>query len=156
MTEQELRDKISDKVYEILRKSSILQDGKRILTLDINGINKTAERIAYTLISARIGDVSEYERLKTELRSKVDYIHELWDVKEDYKHRAEVAEKDNIKYGRALYNLAVKYVSAANIWTITADDGKKYLAEKEICALYVIDSEIKNAEKELQEERKDD
>ena len=74
---------------------------------------------------------------------------------EEWKHRAEVAEKDNIKYGRALYNLAVKHVSAANIWTITADDGKKYLAEKEICALYVINDEIKNAEKELQEERKD-
>lgn len=51
MTEQELKDKIVDKVYDILRKSSTLQDGKRILTLDINGINKVAERVAYALIS---------------------------------------------------------------------------------------------------------
>ena len=84
------------------------------------------------LIAAGIGDVSEY------------------------KHRAEVAEKETIKYGRALYNLAVRYVSSAKICTIKADDGKTYLADKEICALYIIKDEIKQAEKELAEERKDD
>lgn len=35
----------------------------------------------------------EYERLKIELRQKVDYIHELWETKEEYKQRAIVAEK---------------------------------------------------------------
>lgn len=35
----------------------------------------------------------EYERLKIELRQKIDYIHELWDIKEEYKQRAIVAEK---------------------------------------------------------------
>ena len=35
----------------------------------------------------------EYERLKIELRQKIDYIHELWATKEEYKQRAIVAEK---------------------------------------------------------------
>ena len=114
------------KILEEYRDWFIEEDYKR----DIAKIDYTG--IADALIATGIGDVSEW------------------------KHRAEKSEKDNIKYGRALYNLAIKYVASANIWTITADDGKKYLAEKEICALYVIDSEIKNAEKELQEERKDE
>lgn len=32
-------------------------------------------------------------RLKNELRSKVDYIHEQDEIIDDYKHRAEVAER---------------------------------------------------------------
>lgn len=59
MTEQETREKIADKVYEVLRKSSKLQDGKRVLILNINGINKVAERVAYSLIFLGIGDVKE-------------------------------------------------------------------------------------------------
>lgn len=64
------------------------------LPLQPHGIiyREAAEYLADALSAAGVGDVSEYKRLKTELRSKVDYIHELWDVKEDYKHRAEVAE----------------------------------------------------------------
>ena len=63
------------------------------LPLQPHGIiyREAAEYLASALSAAGIGDVSEW------------------------KHRAEVAERDNIKYGRALYNLAVKYVSAANI-----------------------------------------
>ena len=112
-------------------------------------IERTAGRLADALIAAGIGDVKE-------AKFESDHYWRMWQGSlvelERAEHRAEVAEKDNIKYGRALYNLAVKYVASANIWTITADDGKKYLAEKEICALNVIDSEIKNAEKELAEE----
>ena len=48
---------------------------------------------ASALIEAGIGDVKEAERLKIELKQKVEYIHELWEAKEDYKHRAEVAER---------------------------------------------------------------
>ena len=85
MTEQELHEKLTD----------ILQMKLQELPLKPLGIiyKEAAEYLAVALIAEGIGDVCEYERLKTELRSKVDYIHELWDVKEDYKHRAEVAEK---------------------------------------------------------------
>lgn len=130
MTEQELREKIAKIIYHIGCTGACCEcDYSKVSDADTYC---KALLKADALIAAGIGDVSEW------------------------KHRAEKSEKDNIKYGRALYNLAVKYVSAANIWTITADDGKKYLAEKEICALYVINDEIKNAEKELQEERKDE
>ena len=37
--------------------------------------------------------VKERDRLKVELRDKVDYIHEQSEVIKDYKHRAEVAER---------------------------------------------------------------
>ena len=33
------------------------------------------------------------QRLKNELRSKVDYIHEQDEIIDDYRHRAEVAER---------------------------------------------------------------
>lgn len=106
---------------------------------EILGGEATANAISNALISAGIGDVSEYERLKTELRSKVDYIHELWDVKEEYKHRAEVAEK------------------AGRI--IQRDMGRVFdVSNPRICELItnIWDLAKKQAEKELQEERKDE
>lgn len=48
------------------------------------------EILADKLIEAGFGYIKD---LKTELRSKVDYIHEQDDVIKDYKHRAEVAER---------------------------------------------------------------
>ena len=57
----------------------------------------------------------EYERLKIELRQKVDYIHELWDAKEEYKHRAVVAEralKNEIKLSLKLTNYSEDAVFA--------------------------------------------
>lgn len=47
------------------------------------------DRLVNKLIENGYGNVAE---IKVELRSKVDYIYELWDVKEDYKRRAEIAE----------------------------------------------------------------
>ena len=85
MTELELHEKLTD----------ILQMKLQELPLKPLGIiyKEAAEYLAVALIAEGIGDVSEYERLKTELRSKVDYIHELWDVKEDYKHRLRLTER---------------------------------------------------------------
>ena len=120
---------LRDKIVEILRyhRDDFIEENYR---RDIERIDFYA--LADALIAAGIGDVSKY------------------------KHRSEAEEKNNIKYGRVLYNLAVKYISAAKIYTITADDGKKYLAKKDICALSDIKEELMQAEKELQEERKDD
>lgn len=138
MTEQELREKIAD----------TLNATEISVELEKRDIYKFAD----ALISAGIGDVSEWKHRAEVAEAELSRYTEMI-ARDDIYRRAEKAEKDNINYGRALYNLAVKYVSAANIWTITADDGKKYLAEKEICALYVINDEIKQAEKELQEGR---
>lgn len=93
-------------------------------------------------------------KLKTSFRGgdelwaqSLSVIEELKSENASLRERLDKAEKDNTKTGRALFNLAVKYVTAANIWTIKADDGKKYLAEKEICALFVIKEEMEQAEK---------
>ena len=102
--------------------------------------------IADALIAAGIGDVREYESLKIELRQKVDYIHELWEVKEDYKHRAEVAER------------ALKICLIDNLHCYECDIGfdgkcKGTDKDKEKCAMLEIDDYIQQAEEELAEEK---
>lgn len=122
MNEQELKDKIADKVYEILRKSSTLQEGKRVLMLDVNGINKVAERVAYSLIAADIGDVSEW------------------------KHRAEVAE-------RAVREFAVQVgCKSCPFYCRCGIDSPNAKNDYQEC----YEAILRQAEKELQEERKDD
>lgn len=51
-------------------------------------------------------------------------------------------------YVRALHSLARKYVTAANISTIVANDGEKYVAGKELCAIYAVRDELLNAQKQ--------
>ena len=130
MTEQELRKKIVEIVID-----SIWKDAEA----DYDSTDESAARtIADALIAAGIGDVSEYERLKIELRSKVDYIHELWDVKEDYKHRAEVAEKQVYCLAKMFAEALCKNGNPENLMQGFIKDAKQ------------------QAEKELQEERKDE
>ena len=95
-----------------------------------------ANAIADVLIAAGIGDVKEYESLKIELRQKVDYIHELWEVKEDYKHRAEVAE-------RALKDACTNVIK---------DEEDDLAVEPRVNVLYK--AYLRQAEKELAEEGK--
>lgn len=79
----------------------------------------------------------EYTRIKDELRSKVDYIHEQDEVIKEYKHRAARAEK-------ALLTACIKMVkdeeSDVNIESLVGVIYRKYL---------------KQAERELAEEGKD-
>ena len=51
------------------------------------------------------------EELSCVLADVADYINELWEVKEDYKHRAEVAEKtiSNVLCADACYLCNEKY-----------------------------------------------
>ena len=119
------------------------------------------ERIAEALIAAGIGDLKEHRifagkdgsikqlysveevekmakerrELKDELRSKVEYIHEQDEVIKEYKHHAQVAENE-----LKLYKLAVK------IWQERYSDIR--------CFNFNI--ALRQAEKELAEEGKDD
>lgn len=77
----------------------------------------------------------ERKELKDELRSKVEYIQEQDEVIKEYKHRAEVAENE-----LKLYKLAVK------IWQERYSDIR--------CFNFNI--ALKQAEKELAEDGKDD
>lgn len=82
--------------------------------------------------------LKERNELKVELRDKVDYIHEQDEVIKEYKHRAEVAE-------RAL-------LRACKVNTIFAEpDVPNILAERVLYEFY-----IRQSEKELAEESKDD
>ena len=131
------------------------------------------ERIADALIAAGIGDVKrhrvfvskdgkevkqfysgeevenivkERNELKVELRDKVDYIHEQDEVIKEYKHRAEVAEK------------ALKIVA----YEIPCDDWCPFSQKCNVelngenwyqCCF---DEYLRQAEKELAEEKNDD
>ena len=79
------------------------------------------------------------QRLKNELRSKVDYIHEQDEIIDDYKHRAEVAE-------RALLRLCDEIMR--DIWIIMCPGVGTQVRNKR--ELY--DYCIEQAEKELAEE----
>lgn len=151
MTEQELRSKIARIIAKHLCKNryshfQLYGDSANCYSRENFAECEAVCNAVDELIAAGIGDVSEYERLKTELRSKVDYIHELWDVKEDYKHRAEVwkqATKDmidtDICFGCRARATGVCFKQSPN-------------PETDECmnAIY------KQAEKELREEKKDE
>lgn len=57
-------------------------------------------------------------------------------------------------YLRAFMNLAKKYVIETQKSTIQDLNGETYVADIDICALYVIAEECRQAEKELSEEKK--
>ena len=149
MTEQELRKKIVEIVID-----SIWKDAEA----DYDSTDESAARtIADALIAAGIGDVSEYERLKIELRSKVDYIHELWDVKEDYKHRAEVAEKALDKATELAYTYCTQddTFSCSSCPFNSIFDRCKERGLYEDCSKWWKEELLQQAEKELAEERKE-
>ena len=133
MTKQELREKIIKLIKEAcLQHSNICTPNGDCRHCKYDGYKDCTEyAVADALITAGIGDVSEW------------------------KHRAEKEEMQKKIYCRALYNLSRKYVVSEHIYTIEDDDGKLYVASQELCAISVMGDEVKQAEKELQEERKD-
>ena len=170
MTNEELKKKIAQ----------IINDGI-IHGEDNFGMptSKTIENIADALIAAGIGDVSELKKHRVVVEKSLipeddnayvlpnipptvkqlysgEEVEKIVKERDEYKHRAEVAERDKYLYCRSLYNLACKYVVSEHISTITGADGKSYIAGQEFCALCVMAEEAEQAKKELQEERKDE
>ena len=136
MTEQELREKTARTIAKHLCKNryshfQLYGDSANCYSRENFAECEVIADTVDALIAAGIGDVSEYERLKIELRSKVDYIHELWDVKEDYKHRAEVAEKalkNEIKLRLKLTNYSEDAIFA--LYPMALEEAEKQLAEE--------------------------
>lgn len=109
------------------------------------------ERIADALIAAWIGDVSKwkaYAKVHRIVITKDDKIKQLYSDEEvdkivseraEYKHRAEVAE-------RALRNRARQYVDLQgySAWEVAI-----------LAAEFVVPNDLKQAEKELERERKE-
>ena len=163
MTNEELKKKIK----EILRKrmtellGSCHTDEIPLTEEGAEAILFYADEFADALIAAGIGDLKEH-RIFAGKDGSIKQIYsdeEVEDIarqRDEYKHRAEVAERDKYLYCRSLYNLACKYVVSEHISTITGADGKSYIAGQEFCALCVMAEEAEQAKKELQEERKDD
>ena len=159
MKKTQIKDEIMIVVKEAVRENTTLVAVDwELAELDCNDVDHIAEMVADNLYNAgyrktftsalasdtqkafkegyekgKVEQNAEFERIKIELRSKVDYIHELWEVKEEYKHRAEVAEK-------ALYDFYKKMLAIPSF--MLACDGVERL--------------LKQAEKELQKEVKND
>lgn len=96
----------------------------------------------------KTGNIKSLEyihRLKNELRSKVEYIHEQDEIIDDYKHRVKVVE-------RALLNMTKKYMLAdGTARKITTTKNGRFSFSERLIAL-VANEAIKQAEKEIAEE----
>lgn len=146
-------EELKKKIVEILSKVVLFEDAD-----SWSGLNRrTAELLADALIAAGIGDMSEYNNLKIELHQKVEYIHELWDVKEDYKHRAILSERALDK----AVELAYEYRTEADTLSCSSCpmfhifDSCKERGLYKNCSKRWKKELLKQAEKELAEERKE-
>ena len=158
MTEQELKEKIARIIAKHLCKNryshfQLYGDSANCYSRENFEECEVIADTVDALIAAGIGDVSEYERLKTELRSKVDYIHELWDVKEDYKHRAEVAERALRRKCESEADSTCPYDEKSER---CKECSEKRLCSTEYATQCFYEKALQQAEKELQEERKDE
>lgn len=141
-----------EKIIEILKQTSDLWKEEEshgyIVSVDLG-------KIADTLIEARIGDVSWWER-KCKLceedwflqKKQIEHYAESYKemLQEDldkYKHRAEVAEKDLEKHKRALRNA---------VWGLMTEGVYGFVAESEAELEKEIQNELEQAEREIEEE----
>ena len=139
MSEQELRGKIV-KILEEYKEWFIEEDYKRdIAKIDYKGI-------ADVLIENGIGDVSELKKHRVQIMKdgtiqqlySGEEVEQIVKERDEYKHRAEVAE-------RALKNVCRNIIE-------DEEDGIEVAPRDEV--LY--NAYLWQAEKELQEERKDE
>lgn len=102
--------------------------------------------------------VKERKELKDELRSKVEYIHEQDEVVKEYKHRAEVAERALDKATELAYTYRTQddTLSCSSCPFDSIFDRCKERGLYEDCSKRWKEELLQQAEKEMQEERKDD
>ena len=110
----------------------------------------------------KIADTLNATEISVELEKRDIYkfadaliVAEIGDVKEA-EHRAEKEEKLKNQYCRALLNLARRYVVKTNMTLPHGNEPNSRDVDIEMLALYIIANEREQAEKELQEERKDE
>ena len=116
------------------------------------------EAIADALIAAGIGDVTAHEaeteywgkickvesdEHHTAIKNAAEHARHLMQERDEYKHRAEVAE-------RALFNMTKEYILAKHKIATTKDG--QFLVGERMIALFAGDA-IKQAEKELAEDK---
>lgn len=151
MNNNELKEKIVD----------ILQLKLQECPLQPHGImyRDAAEYVADALIAAGIGDVESWKISDaSKEQSSINYYCEKREWKDKCRaaeHRAEEAEKLKNQYGRALLNLARRYVVKTNMTLSHGSEPHSRSTDIEMLALYIIANECEQAEKELSEERKD-
>lgn len=145
-------EELKKKILSIVRGATIEADELPFI--------ETTDNIADALISAGIGDVKPLEISDaSKEQSSINYYCEMREWKDKCRaaeHRAEEAEKLKNQYGRALLNLARRYVVKTNMTLSHGSEPHSRSTDIEMLALYIIANECEQAEKELAEERKDD
>lgn len=103
----EIKDKIIFAVKEAIANNAEAVDcDYDIIEIDCNDVDHIAEQVADALIAANIGDVTEYKKAIRDLNtdvvayralSKADTLEQIIEGQksliDEYKHRAEIAEK---------------------------------------------------------------
>lgn len=140
--EMGIDEEVAKQLADALIAAGLKFDVNYSLTAAFNSVQAGRERDLERKLSAA---EHRAEVAEAELSRYTEMI-----ARDDIYRRAERAERDKNTYCRALYNLSLKYVVADNISTIVGNDGKAYIAGQEVCALYVMGNEVKQAEKELE------
>lgn len=152
------KDELKAKIVEIVL--NVEWTGCLGNTYHLSGGRSAANAIADALISAGIGDVKPLEISDaSKEQSSINYYCEMREWKDKCRaaeHRAEEAEKLKNQYGRALLNLARRYVVKTNMTLPHGDEPHSRSTDIEMLALYIIANECEQAEKELAEEGKDE
>lgn len=182
-----IKDEIMIVVKEAVRENITLAEVNwELAELDSNDVDHIAEMVADELYAAgyrktftsglasdtqkafkegfekgKAEQNAELERIKIELRQKVDYIHEQRDVIDEYKHRAGVAEVFlaliDYQFEKMKHRAEVAERALRNLAQLCAKGAKYYLQSDKAVKerereLY--DEWINNAEKELAEEKR--
>ena len=149
-------DELKKKIVEILEET------EHEWTEDKNGYISQIfyDKLADALIAAGIGDVSELKKHRM-LVMKDGTIQQLYSGEEveqivnerdEYKHRAEVAEDELARHKLALRIAGDKFIN--EVCNMRAEDISDKCDYK--CDTCFYDYYLQQAEKELQEERKDE
>lgn len=153
MSEQELRGKIV-KILEEYKEWFIEEDYKRdIAKIDYKGI-------ADVLIENGIGDVSELKKHRVQIMKdgtiqqlySGEEVEQIVNERDEYKHRAEVAEDELARHKLALRIAGDKFIN--EVCNMRAEDISDKCDYK--CDTCFYDYYLQQVEKELQEERKDE
>lgn len=149
-----------EKIAQLLCKQTGSNENRECETCPFNGC--IAQRQADALIKAGIGDVTEYKEIIRDLNtdvvayralSKADDLEQIIEgqksLMDEYKHRAEVAE-------RALIIMAenvLEYAQKAKVTAMTSDG--MFSCEKDVQLALLANDALRKAEQKLAEEKKE-
>ena len=165
MSEQELREKIARIIAKRLCKNKyshfqLYGDSANCYSRENFAECEVITDTVDALISAGIGDVRELKKHRTQIMKdgtiqqlySGEEVEQIVKERDEYKHRAEVAEDELARHKLALRIAGDKFIN--EVCNMRAEDISDKCDYK--CDTCFYDYYLQQAEKELQEERKDE